>query len=157
MTSLLSRLVRLGVFPPTRPTSRSQPSFFQINLPIIRARFQAESYHSYSAYWSDIILSLPSTFTLQAILTSLFSSLSELSSGLDSSLPQRALVKQEATLLRRLIGPLNVQNDELWECASALFLGREWNEGHGRIFACWAAGCDKDTVDNESEMTLYFF
>jgi hypothetical protein len=155
VTYLLTRLVQLGVFPPTPPTSRSQPSFFHITLPVIRTRFQAGDHKVYSAYWWDVFRSLPSTFTLQAILVSLFSSLSELPSGLDSSPPQRVLVKREATLLKQLVGPLNAQNDELWECASALFLSRDWNEGQARIFACWVAGCDKDNVDHEGAMVPF--
>jgi telomere length regulation protein len=119
------------------------------NLPTIRARLETEDRHVYATYWSEVILSLPSTFTLQAIVASLFSSLSGLSSGIDPSPHQRTLVKREAALLREIVAPLKVENQELWDCISALILGRDWSEGHGRILTCWAAGTYTDGADQE--------
>lgn len=140
VTYLIAKLVNIGIFPSAPPTSRSQPSFFQTTLPTIRSRFNAERSTSYPSFWSEMLLSLPSTFTLQTILVSLFSSLSEIIPSADTSSQQRALVKQEAVLLHTLVSPLTSQNSELWECVSAVILGREWSEGHARIFVCWVAG-----------------
>jgi len=100
-------------------------------------------------------MSLPSSLSLQGILASLFASLSGLTSDLDTSPQQRAIVKREAILLRNVVGPLKAEREELWECVSALILGREWSESHGRIFVCWISGGDKDNVDVEG-MTISF-
>jgi telomere length regulation protein len=149
VTVLLTRFVKLGVFPPAPPTLQSQPSFFGATLSTIRARLRGADWQTYSEFWSDVILSLPSTFVLRAVLTSLFSYLFTPSSGLDSSPSQRGLVKREATLLKRLAGRLSIENGELWECVTALILSRDWDVGRARIFICWLAGCDGDDVNEE--------
>ena len=149
VTVLLTRLVKLGVFPPSPPTLRSQPSFFGATLSTIRARLHGADSQAYSDFWSDVILSLPSTFALRAVLTSLFSYLSTPSSGLDASPSQRGVIKREAMLLRRLVGPLSSENGELWDCVTALFLSRDWDVGRARIFICWVAGGDGNDVNEE--------
>ncbi|KAJ7692521.1 telomere length regulation protein-domain-containing protein [Mycena metata] len=136
LTYLLTKLVNLGTFPPALPTSRSQPSFFHACLPQIRVRFTQENAASYSAAWSRILRGFASSFSLQSILTSLFSSLSA-GSGIDCSQPQRALVKGESHVLLRLLGSVLSDDAELWESISAVILTREWSEGHARIFVCW--------------------
>ena len=149
VTVLLTRLVKLGVFPPAPPTLRSQPSFFGATLSTIRARLHGLDWQTYSEFWSGVVLSLPSTFVLRAVLTSLFSHLSTPSSGLDSSSSQRELVKREATVLRRFAGTLSIENGEMWECVTALFLSRDWDVGRARIFICWLASCDGDDIQEE--------
>jgi telomere length regulation protein len=149
VTVLLARLVKLGVFPPAPPILPSQPSFFGATLSTIRGRLHSADWQPYSEFWSSVILSLPSTFALRAVLASLFSYLSTPSSGLDSSPSQRGLVKREATVLKRFAGRLSVENGELWECVTALFLSRDWDVGRARIFICWLAGCDGGDVDEE--------
>ena len=156
-TFLLTKLVNVGLFPPTPPTSRSQPSFFRATLPKIRIKLGEESSAVYSAFWSEIVLALPSTFTLQAILVSLLASLSEVATATDPSSHQRALVKREARLLRSLVGSLSAGNEELWECVSAVILGREWSEGFGRIVVCWVAESRKGQVDEQGEHRWYSF
>jgi telomere length regulation protein len=152
ITYVLTKLVNLGVFPPSIPTARSQPSFFLATLPTIRARLNTETHTTYFALWHEVLASLPSTFALHAILTSLFSSLSQPFEGLDPSLPQRRLVKREATLLRQIVGRLSTDSGEIWESVSAIALGREWSESHARIFTCWVAGAEKDTVDEDGKL-----
>jgi telomere length regulation protein len=143
--------VNLGVFPPSIPTARSQPSFFQATLPTIRSRQKSQTHAAYFALWREVLASLPSALALHAILTSLFSSLSQPLSNLDTSLPQRRLVKREAILLRHIVGRLSSQNMEIWESVSAIALGREWSEGHARIFTCWVSGAEKDAFDEDGK------
>ncbi|KAJ7098107.1 telomere length regulation protein-domain-containing protein, partial [Mycena belliarum] len=144
MTFLLTKLVNLGTFPSNQPTSRSQPSFFRVTLPRIRAQLVQENSASYSAAWAKILRGLSSSFTLQSIVASLFGSLLA-ESGIDSSLYHRAAVKRESFLLSGFLGPAVSSNDtEIWESVSAVILGREWNEGHARIFVCWVCGPRND-------------
>jgi hypothetical protein len=76
---------------------------------------------------------------------------------LDPAPRQKALVKREAALLCAVVGPLNTQSQELWDNVSAVILNREWNEGHARVFVCWAAGADQNTVDAEGNDSTYLF
>ncbi|KAJ7694168.1 telomere length regulation protein-domain-containing protein [Mycena rosella] len=139
MTYLLTKLVNVGTFPPTQPSSRSQPSFFQATIPQIRVRLIQENSASYSAAWARILRGFTSSFTLQSIVTSLFGSL-DAKSGTDSSSRQRAMVKRESRLVLGLLGPVVSDDTELWESVSAVILSREWSEAHARIFVCWVAG-----------------
>ena len=137
---LLAKLVNVGAFPATPPISRSQPSFFQTTLIMIRARLEAESSNEYSDLWSYLLLGLPTNFTLRSVLISLFASLPTIECALDIAPQQRVLVKREACLLNNIIGYLTPQKDELWESASAIILGKGWDVGRARIFACWVSG-----------------
>ncbi|OBZ75644.1 hypothetical protein A0H81_04556 [Grifola frondosa] len=150
ITYLLAKLVNLGVFSPFRQSSRSQPSFFAASLPTIGARLSSSDSTSYSAIWSDILTSLPSSLALRSVLTSLFSSLTDIPIALDPTNHTRALVKREALLLRQLLGRLEKGRGEVSESFSAVALGREWSEGHARIFVCWAAGAEKDKTDEQA-------
>ena len=94
---------------------------------------------------------------MHAILGSLLSSLIELPTKLDVSPHQRALIKREANVLRKIVGPLNSQSQELWDNVSSVFLNREWNEGHGRVFVCWTAGADNGVVDTEGDFSALDF
>ncbi|KAL4253851.1 TEL2 family protein [Abortiporus biennis] len=141
---LLNKLVNVGNFPPSIPTSPAQPSFFKSTLPIIRSRLSSSP--SYTAIWPEIIGSIESIFTLQAILTSFFAQLDSVENL--SILPHdRSKVRKEAILLRGVLGRLNTENSELWDALSAVCLGRQWTTGHARIFTCWVAGADKDSLD----------
>jgi telomere length regulation protein len=62
------------------------------------------------------------------------------------------MVKREAYMLRKIVGPLNSRSKELWVNLLAVVLNREWDEGFGRIFVCWAAGIG-DVVDTECEIS----
>jgi telomere length regulation protein len=146
---LLTKLVRLGVFPPTPPTSRSQPSFFAATLATIRRRLNSEGRESYSKFWSDTLRSLASAFTLQAIVTSLLALLFDAVLPLDTSPRQRALILREATLLRRLVGRLPAKDTEAWECFAAVALGRDGSQTRARVFVCWVAGADNEEVDEQ--------
>ncbi|KAJ6547365.1 telomere length regulation protein-domain-containing protein [Mycena capillaripes] len=139
VTYLLMKLVNLGMFPATQPSSRSQPSFFQATLPKIRVRLTQENSAAYSAAWSGILRGFSSSFTLRSILTSLFGSLSA-DSNTEDSPHQRAMVKRESFVLLGLLGPVIADDVELWESISAVILTREWSEGHARIFVCWVSG-----------------
>ncbi|EGN95974.1 hypothetical protein SERLA73DRAFT_170414 [Serpula lacrymans var. lacrymans S7.3] len=136
---LLAKLVNVGVFPPTQPTTPSQPSFFYVTLPTIRSRLENDTPGQYSAFWNDIIRFIPSVLTQQAILTSLLSSLSRPPTSLLSPLSvDRGIVKREAILLRGVVGRFEPQS-EVWNSILAIAFGREWNEFHARILVCWAA------------------
>ncbi|KAF9821702.1 hypothetical protein IEO21_00548 [Rhodonia placenta] len=148
LTYLLGKLVNVGVFPPSHPTSPSEPSFFRATLPAIRARLSVPN-ASYTAMWHKVLTSLPSFSTLQSIVTSLFASLADIPSDFNATPLARSLVKREAQLLKDLLGRPCSENGELLDCVSAVALGREWPEGHARIFACWTAGAEKDESDAE--------
>ncbi|KAI0948359.1 hypothetical protein AcV7_009125 [Taiwanofungus camphoratus] len=147
---LLAKLVNIGVFSSSRPTSVSQPSFFQATLSTIRARIAASDTFAYTTYWRKILTSLPSSLVLQSVLVSLFSSLTDIPLGLDGTALSRSLVKREAQLLRHLVGRLSKEEGDLLDAFSAVALGREWSEGHARIFACWAAGAETHKTDEEA-------
>ncbi|KAI0747877.1 telomeric DNA binding protein [Daedaleopsis nitida] len=147
LTYLLGKLVNVGVFPPSIPASPAQPSFFRSTLSVMRTRLGSSDGSRYSALWNRLCLDLPSSQNLRTVMTSLFSSLTTPQDGLSPEAHTRGVVKREATLLRRLIGTLGKDNGELLDCFSAVALGRSWEEGHARIFACWGAvaqGSDKN-------------
>jgi telomere length regulation protein len=108
----------------------------------------------YSTFFSDIIQALPSALTQQTILGSLLVSLKKLPPSLDPSPRQRGVVKQEASLLREIVGRLDPKSQELWENVSAVMLNREWDEDRGRFFVCWAAGASADSVDTAGMIRL---
>ncbi|KAL0579959.1 telomere binding protein [Marasmius crinis-equi] len=148
---LMTRLSRLGAFPPTLSTSRSQPSFFQTVLPTMRKRLDGPGSSLYGQAWFQILQSFPSSTTLRAILNSLFASLKSVNS-LDAAIRVRALVKREARLLQD-ISPLGSDDEELWECASSLIVNRDWDEGHARIFVAWISLCGR-THRNDKALRL---
>lgn len=145
ITYLLTKLVNVGIFPPSLPIARSQPSFFHTSLPAIRRRLKSDNSKPYSDYWSAIILAIPSSHTLQSILTSIFASLLVVNSPTDTSPTSRARVKQEASLLNGLIGLITPDKPELWEIGTNLFTNRDWPESHARIFVCWLSGGSQST------------
>ncbi|KAI0670628.1 telomeric DNA binding protein [Trametes maxima] len=147
---LLAKLANVGVFPASVPSSPAQPSFFRTVLPIIRARTVQNHDDSYSIIWTSIFAALPSSHNLRTVLTSLFVHLTPASNGLDTTSRTRALILREARLVKLLLGPLKKENSELVESFSAVALGRNFDEGHARIFACWAAGAQKDSRDREA-------
>ncbi|KAL0947125.1 hypothetical protein HGRIS_013257 [Hohenbuehelia grisea] len=136
---LLTKLANLGVFPSSSSVPPSQPSFFRSTSHEIRERLNGEHSAAYSQFWNDTFNNLPSFFTSQTILTSLLLSLFE--TGLDSTpeVVQRATIKQEACLLRRLVGNLHVDQTELWQLISTILLRREWSSSHGRLLVCWTS------------------
>jgi len=146
LSYLFTKLVNTGLFPARPPTARSQPSFFVSTLPHIRGRLQQQpTEKSYTKLWSAILLNLP-TLTLQSILTSLFSSLSNVQLILDGTPPTRALVKREAGLLKGIVGWMTPEREELWEIGSGVILNMnmDWNESHARIFVCWISSGDSN-------------
>ncbi|KAH9853981.1 telomeric DNA binding protein [Lenzites betulinus] len=151
---LLARLANTGAFPSSVPTSPAQPSFFQAALPSIRAHLRADDDSRYSAYWNRLLASLPSSMNLRSILTSLFAHLTPVPAVLDAATRTRGLVAREAALVKNLFGPLHKDNSELVDCFAAVALGRNWDEGHARIFACWAAGARQASRDREGLETL---
>ncbi|KAJ3805483.1 telomere length regulation protein-domain-containing protein [Lentinula aff. lateritia] len=135
---LLTKLVKLGVFPPQSPNSDSQPSFFNATLPVIRSRLSQDDADSYSASWSRIFRGFESSFALQHVLASLFTCLKSPESSTDGSLLARVSVKHEAFFLSRLC-PIKAVDVELYQAVSAVMLGREWQESLSRVFVCWWA------------------
>lgn len=153
MTFLFTKLANVGAFPASKPTSPSQPSFFLSTLPIINRRLshRSSATTSYSSFWVDLLESLPSSFTLQSILASLFAHISVPDTPLDISPLSRGLVKREACLLLGMVGGLREDKKQILDNASAVVLTRNWSEGHARVYACWAAGATTSVVDVHGE------
>ena len=137
--------MNVGIFPPSLPIARSQPSFFHTCLPSIRRRLESDDSKPYSDYWSAMILAIPSSHTLQSVLTSVFASLPVIESSTDTAPTSRARVKQEASLLNGLIGLITPDKPELWEIGTSLLTSRDWPESHARIFVCWLSGGSQST------------
>ncbi|KAG5644996.1 hypothetical protein DXG03_007273 [Asterophora parasitica] len=152
VTYLLAKLVNLGAFPATPPTSRSQPSFFHATIATIRIRLAADNRAVYSSMWSSLFLGLPSSLTLQSILISLLASLSPLAHALQAIPSQRADVKNMARLLSGMTGSVTPEKTELWECTLAIVQGRDWNVGQARVFVCWLSGGAQTGYLNEKAL-----
>ncbi|KAH8107150.1 telomeric DNA binding protein [Cristinia sonorae] len=148
---LLSKLVNIGVFPPSKPSSQTQASFFQATLPYIRHRICAPNY---SEMWSELLVNMSSTLAVNTILASFVSHLSAVE-DLDVSERTRSIVVRQALLLRGVFGRLTKERGELWDAVRAVTLGREWSVAHARIFSCWISGAEKDRRDTQAlEMML---
>ncbi|EKM82953.1 hypothetical protein AGABI1DRAFT_69024 [Agaricus bisporus var. burnettii JB137-S8] len=148
---LMSKLVNIGAFPPSPPTMRSLPSFWYTNLPIIRPKVLGLSRsNSYCDAWQKLILSIPSSLTLQSVLTSLLASLEHVDSPTDPSTEKRVQVKTEAKLLTAVLGRLSEDENQLWEIATSLILNRDWEESYARIFVCWLAHPDSQHINNKA-------
>lgn len=148
MTYLFTKLVNIGLFPTSPPPSPAQPSFFHVTLSTIRNRLQESP--EYASAWQNLLGSLPSTLTVQAMLVSLFSHLPSVP-DLDASPEARASVKREATTLKGMFGRFGKESDILDGFGMAA-LGRTWNVGIARILTCWIAGAESGrlNVDGES-------
>ncbi|KAF6764869.1 telomeric DNA binding protein [Ephemerocybe angulata] len=140
---LLGRLVAQGAFPPSPPTTRTQPSFFQATLPTIQSKVYSPTRQAYFAYWNELLANLPSILSLQSILISLFGSLRTLEPPLDDSPSQRALVREEAITLTDFVGAPQPDTEELWETVSSIILKRSWPLSHARVFVCWISGASR--------------
>jgi telomere length regulation protein len=153
ITYLFTKLVNVGAFPTSKPTSSSQLSFFLSTLPTIRARLSKGGITAelYSAFWAALLEALPSSITLQSVLTSLFAHISVPDIPLDPLPSSRALVKREATLLRGIVGKLTDGKQYLFDSVSTAMLSRDWSEGHARVFACWIAGATAGAVDTKGK------
>ena len=153
ITYLITKLVNVGAFPTSTPTSPSQHSFFLSTLPTIRARLSKGGTASelYSTFWAALLEALPSSLTLQSVLTSLFAHISVPDTPLDPSPSSRALVKREATLLLGIVGKLTDGKQYLFESVSTAMLARDWTEGHARVYACWIAGARTGAVDTKGK------
>ncbi|KAG2077827.1 hypothetical protein BDR04DRAFT_999144 [Suillus decipiens] len=139
ITQLLMKLVNVGVFPSSSFLPQSQPSFFRSTLATIRVKFKQDDDHSYSKFWTNILISLPSMVAQQTIFASLCSSLAQLPSNLGVTSQDRGIVVQESLLLHAIFGTLQPESD-LWDGVLGVMLSRDWKESHARIFVSWAAG-----------------
>src|SRR5216683_5156216 len=153
VTYLFTKLANVGAFPASKPTSPSQASFFLSALPIIRRRLSQGSGATalYSSFWAALLESLPSSFTLQNILASLFAHISVPDTPLDISPLSRGLIKREAHLLLGIVGSLREDKKYILDNTSAVILSRNWSEGHARVYACWVAGAKTGVVDIHGE------
>lgn len=149
--------MNVGIFPPSLPIARSQPSFFYTSLPSIRRRLRSDNSKPYSDYWSALTLSIPSSHTLQSILTSAFTSLLVIELSTDTTPATRTHIKQEASLMNGLIGSVTPDKPELWEIWTSLLTSRDWAESHARIFVCWLSGGLQSTKVNLKGSYLHFF
>ncbi|KAF9653888.1 hypothetical protein BDM02DRAFT_3086639 [Thelephora ganbajun] len=150
LSYLLAKLVNIGVFPSTTPSSSLQLSFFAVCLPKIRQRADSPLYQ---IVWKQILDGLPSSTTLQSIFTSLFSSVHPIP-PLDPGLPTRSLVKSEASLLRAVLGDLTPDNRDLWDVVLAVSQTRDFDEGRARVLACWVAFSTKDDTNSSPVETF---
>ncbi|KAJ7063112.1 telomere length regulation protein-domain-containing protein [Mycena amicta] len=131
---LLTKLVNVGVFPSSPPSSPAQASFFAATIPRIRVRLSESNSSAYTAAWVAVLRGIPSALTLQSILTSLFSSL-RADSGTACSTRDRAAIKRESHLLLGVLG--GPDSEDLWESSLTAIISREWTEAHARIYVCW--------------------
>jgi telomere length regulation protein len=137
---LVSKLVNIGAFPPSPPTMRSLPSFWETNLPIIRQKILGlPEPNPYCDAWQKLILDIPSSLALHNVLTSILASLEHVDPPTDSSTKKRVQIKLEAKLLTAVLGRLSEDDNQLWEIATSLILKRDWEESYARIFVCWLA------------------
>ncbi|KDQ59511.1 hypothetical protein JAAARDRAFT_205548 [Jaapia argillacea MUCL 33604] len=137
ITFLLSKLITLGIFPPSPPTSPSQASFFTSTLSKIRSSLSS---NAYSRIWQNLTASL-SSLHLRALLISLFSCLEDV--GMSTAGRSRGRVKREAKVVRGVVGDVGGDGGgELWEVLESVVLGREWGVGRARIYVAWVAGAE---------------
>ncbi|KAJ8517540.1 hypothetical protein ONZ45_g5285 [Pleurotus djamor] len=59
-------------------------------------------------------------------------------------------IKDDALLLKTLVGPLNSLREEIWTVLATIMLSREWSEAHARILVCWAAGTNESNMDEDA-------
>ncbi|KAG1754283.1 telomere length regulation protein-domain-containing protein [Suillus lakei] len=144
VTQLLMKLVNVGVFPSSPFLPPSQPSFFRSTLATIRARFRQDDDHSYSEFWTDALISLPSTVAQQTIFASLCSSLAQLPSNLGVTAQDRGIVVQESILLRAMFGTLQPESD-VWNGVLGVMLSRDWKE----------TGAKADLMNSEALQALF--
>ncbi|KAI3610448.1 telomeric dna binding protein [Moniliophthora roreri] len=133
---LINRLTKLGVFPSTPPSSRSQASFWLTVLPVVRKRLANSAYNE---KWKRVFRGLSaSALVLRSVLTSLATSL------------EVDRVRREIKLLNSLI-PLD--SDELVESMVGIILNpvKEWNEVHARMWV----GLFALSRSDRSVQTLY--
>ena len=145
LSFLFTKLVNIGLFPPTPPVARSQPSFFQATLTHIRTRLNKTSSSQYSVIWASIFLNIAG-IPLQSILTSLYGSLKTIERPLEETASVRASIKREAVLLEGLVGritPDAFDQADLWEISTSLMLSRSWHESAARVFVCWISGSSR--------------
>ncbi|KAF5386639.1 hypothetical protein D9615_001839 [Tricholomella constricta] len=152
ITYLLAKLVNMGAFPAVPPNSRSQPSFFHVTTPTIRARLAADDVSLYSTMWSTLFLGLPSSLTLQSILTSLLASLPPSAHATQGTPFQRAVVKNKAKFLNGITGSITPEKEELWESTIAIIQGKDWDIGQARVFVCWLSGGSQAGRVNEKAL-----
>ncbi|KAH0584293.1 DNA replication checkpoint protein tel2 [Termitomyces sp. J132] len=155
VTYLLSKLVAIGAFPSTQPTSRSQPSFFQATLQIIRDRTVSTGASGYITMWSSLFSEIPSTLTLRSIITSLLAAIPPLTYPTGTDMSQRIAVKRDARLLRCITGRVTPERDEVWETTMGIILGKDWDQGYARIFICWLFGSFSGQMPNEKALEVF--
>ncbi|KAG1891495.1 telomere length regulation protein-domain-containing protein [Suillus subluteus] len=153
VTQLLMKLVNVGVFPSSSFLPQSQPSFFRSTLATIRVKFRQDDDHSYSKFWTNTLISLPSTVAQQTIFASLCSSLAQLPSNLGVTAQDRGIVVQESLLLHAMFGTLQPESD-VWNEVLGVMLSRDWKESHARIFVSWAAGAKTGPMNSEALQAL---
>lgn len=152
LTHLVTKMINVGLFLSTAILAPSQTSFFAMTLSTIRTRFQTLSGNHleiYSKLWIDVWESLPITL-LSTVYTSLFTNLTLIPDGFDTSSECRGLVKREARFVSRLIGFLEDDGDEKWQSITSVLLTRKWDITIARILVTWAAISDENGESSTS-------
>jgi hypothetical protein len=147
LSHILVKMIQTGSFP-LQSTDPFGTSFFRCTLPKIHRRLRGQDSRAYSDAWSSIFLSLPSS-AMRTFLTSLVSTLPVEQNPLERTDRARRSVKDQARLLRSLLGPLGPDQDELWGVVSSVLIVRNWNEHVARVLVCWASGLIDDRKVNE--------
>lgn len=87
---------------------------------------------------------------MQSFLSSLISILPVPSNPLSADIATRRLVKDNAGFLRGILGPLSLENDEIWVPVSGVLIGRTWNEFIARVVVVWASGGQHETSEEDT-------
>ena len=148
-------MIQTGNFP-IQNTDPFSTSFFNCTFPRIRRRLQEEHSRVYSAAWSSLFLSLPST-GMQTFLGSLVSTLPTAQNPLERTDAASRSVKDNSRLLRDLLGPLRPDQGDMWVAVSSVLISRTWNDQIVRVLVCWASGLiDEREVNEPGEFSVCF-
>ncbi|EJC98569.1 uncharacterized protein FOMMEDRAFT_113710 [Fomitiporia mediterranea MF3/22] len=156
LTSLMTKLVNIGLFPSTTSLAPSETSFPSIVLPAIRSRTYSssgEAQGTCGTLWNEIFASLPPGLFSKA-LASFVSHLAELPDDTDTSDAARGLVKREAIVLSKIFGNLEGEEDEKWLSVSSALLTRTWSIAKARILVCWVSVSDERAIPPRAKETL---
>jgi hypothetical protein len=150
ISSVFTKLSRLGAFPSSAPSLASQTSYFSATLPNIRTRLEGDGASDYTTFWSTLLLAVGSTTVTQSMVTSLIGHLTIVPLSLGASTEMRRVVKQEAQILRKLTGD---GDQDLVETMCSVALAKDWNEGHARVIVCSLSESEGTSQDEGNSLT----
>ncbi|EJD48220.1 hypothetical protein AURDEDRAFT_144155 [Auricularia subglabra TFB-10046 SS5] len=149
LSSLVVKLVNLGLFPVGSSLAIGQTSFFATVLPQLSRRAKQPK-----TLWPQLLASMPAV-TLQKILASVLSSLHLPADALDLSLDTRTHISQQTRLVTTFTGAEDVDADVV-DAFVSVVVDREWTEGHARIVhavaTLWGGGTPEVLLRSTSEL-----